>query len=286
MWKKKSLLLLIVFAFVANIVVWGAVFAAKSPRELTVAFLNVGQGDAIFIEAPDGNQMLVDAGPNGSVLRGLGKEMSFFDRYIDVAVATHPDGDHISGMLDVLPRYQVGLALISGAHADTDLDDEFADLRKKEGVKTLEARSGMTVDLGSGVIFEIISPSSDTSNMKTNYASIVGKLTYGSTSFMLTGDAPAEVEQTLVDRYGSKLHADILKAGHHGSKTSTSNIFLTAVDPEYTVISVGLHNPYGHPAPETVNRILESGSKILYTYSNPVGVVFQSDGNHIFLEKS
>src|SRR3989344_9310935 len=146
---------------------------------LTVAFLDIGQGDAIFIDAPSGNQMLIDGGPGKSVLRELSKVMPFYDRSIDVVVATHPDADHISGLNDVLNKYKVALFVEPGVESDTAVYKELKNEVAAKNIKIVEARWGMSVDLGNGTILEILFPVLDPTGMETNMASIVARLVYG-----------------------------------------------------------------------------------------------------------
>lgn len=282
--RKNLLLALVIVVILLNALVWGRVLSTAGEPRLTVSFLNVGQGDAIFIEAPNGNQMLIDAGKNGQVMRALSEHMSFFDRYIDVLLVTHPDADHLGGMLDVLSRYGSGAALVSGARSELSLDERFRRELEERGIPKRVVSEGVIVDLGGGVVFEIVAPprAADTSTMEPNDASIVGKLSYGRTAFLLTGDAPKSVEKYLSFHYGKRLSSQVLKAGHHGSNTSTGDLFLSVIDPEYTIISAGIPNDYGHPDPRTIARILESGSKIRHTVKRD-GVTFESNGKRLFL---
>ncbi len=266
-----------------------AYIAVKEGRgeKLTVAFLDVGQGDAIFIESPNGNQMLLDAGPGKSVLRELSKIMPFYDRSIDVLLATHPDADHIGGMPDVLEKYKVSLFLEPGVEGDTSLYKELElqiEKRESQGkIEKLEARRGMVVDLGSGAILEILFPAIDPEGMETNTASIVARLVYGASEFLLTGDSPSNIEDYLVSQNCTEtncafgLDADVLKAGHHGSKTSTSREFVSTVSPEYAIISAGKDNRYGHPHPEVLETLTTTGAKILRTDTSG-RIIFESDG--------
>lgn len=270
-------------------------FANRESRAgiLTVAFLDVGQGDSIFIEAPNGNQMLIDGGIGRGVLRELGKVMPFYDKSIDVVVATHPDADHIGGLNDVLERYKVDLFMEPGVESNTsvykELKKRVADKEIKEQIKIIEARRGMVVDLGRGVLFEIIYPIYDTKGMETNTASIVGRLIYGENSFMLTGDSPKNIEEYLVSTMCqgasltcTNLKSDVLKAGHHGSKTSTSDSFTKAVSPQYAVISSGKNNRYGHPHQEVLDILEKYNVQVLNT-ADLGRIIFKSDGNRIKL---
>lgn len=250
-------------------------------RVLTVAFLDIGQGDAIFIEAPTGNQLLIDGGPGKSILRELSKVMPFYDRSIDVMIASHPDADHISGLNDVLEHYKVDLFLEPGVEGDTTIYKELNSRLERLKIKKLEARRGMVVDLGEGAQLEIIFPVTDPSGMETNTASIVARLVYGENEFLLTGDSPSNIEEYLVSLECPKcpltLESDVLKAGHHGSKTSTSDIFVQAVSPDFAIISAGKDNRYGHPHPEVIDTLTKHKTKILRT-DEQGRIVFESDG--------
>lgn len=254
---------------------------------LTVAFLNIGQGDAIFIESPSGNQALIDAGPGKNVLREISKIMPFYDRSIDILLATHPDADHVGGMPDVLEKYKVGLFLEPGVDSDTSLYQELKskimNYESSGKIRKIETRRGMVIDLGAGAILEILFPIADPANMETNTASIVSRLVYGENEFLLTGDSPSNIEEYLISRSCKEkncpfgLEADVLKAGHHGSKTSTSEIFVKAVAPQYAVISAGKDNRYGHPHREVLDILEKAGVEILRTDIDGQ-IIFKSNG--------
>jgi len=253
---------------------------------LTVAFLNVGQGDAIYIEAPSGNQMLIDGGPSKSVLRELSKIMPFYDRSIDVVLATHADQDHVGGLPDVLKKYKVNIFMESGVPGESSSYEELEKIvaereisssspESRTGIKKVFARRGMSVDLGNGAILQILFPDRDPSGMETNMSSIVARLVYGENEFLFTGDSPIAIENYLVSLDGTQ--NDVLKVGHHGSKTSTNAGFVSAVSPEYAVISVGKDNRYGHPNQEVLDTLNNFGAKILRT-DEQGRIVFKSDG--------
>src|SRR3989344_5060951 len=179
----------------ANIFVW----TLPTHSGLAVSFLNIGQGDAIFIESPTGVQMLIDGGPpDGSVLRELGKAMPFFDRTIDAVVETHPDQDHIGGLPDVFERYKVKTFLEPGIPNDTGATRALARAAEEEqNVTRVLARSGMRLMLGGGAYADILFPDRDVSGVETNTGSIVMRIVYGDTSFILTGDSPQAIEKYL-----------------------------------------------------------------------------------------
>jgi len=277
--KKNGKWLILGVLLVATILIWYVVILESPSGELKIYFLNIGQGDATLIEAPNGNQMLIDGGPDKSILTELGKILPFYDRKIDVLVATHPDQDHVAGLTYVLDRYKVERVLEPGVSSETAV---YQNLEKKimdKGVTKTLARRGMTVDLGSGAVFKILFPDRDVSGLETNSASIVGRVVYGDNSVMLTGDSPKSIESYLVSIDGQNLKSDILKAGHHGSKTSSSDTFVGFVSPTYAVVSVGEDNRYGHPNQEILDLFKEFEISILRTdESGTIG--FKSDGSN------
>lgn len=256
---------------------------------LTVAFLDVGQGDAIFIESPSGNQMLIDGGPGRQVLGALSKVMPFYDRSIDVVLATHSDQDHIGGLPDVIDKYEAGLFLESGLAASSSTYLSLEGKIERLKIKRLEIRRGMEVNLGNGAILQILFPDRDPTGMETNTASVVARLVYGENEFMLTGDSPQSIEnyltfqEDLKSSVGNSLQSDVLKAGHHGSKTSSSQNFVAKVAPQYAVVSVGKDNKYGHPNQETIDIFNNFDAKILRT--DELGtIIFKSDGQNLKIE--
>lgn len=267
----------------ANFFIWNAIFIETRNGILTVVFLDAGQGDAIFIEAPNGNQVLIDGGPNKSVLRQLSKVMPFYDRSIDIVIATHPDKDHIGGLPDVLQRYTVDFILESGAKNDTGISRAFESAILQNKIKRIFAKRGMAITLGDDVFLNILFPDRDVSEVESNTASIVAQLVYKNTEFMFTGDSPKTIEEYLVFLDGEKLRSDVLKVGHHGSKTSSSESFVGYVSPEYAIISAGADNSYGHPHKEVVEILNQFGSAILNTKDNGA-IIFKSDGENIVVK--
>lgn len=267
--------------FAATILVWYAVFA-ESRNGLTVAFLDVGQGDSILIETNTGQQILIDGGPNKKVLEGLSKIMPFYDRSIDVIIATHPDGDHIGGLPEVLSRYDVDVVIEPGVESDTAVSKTLENLIKEKNIKKVLARRGMKLDLSDNAYLLILFPIGDVSKWDTNNASIVAKLVYGKTSFLFTGDSPQKIENYLASVDKENLDTDVLKVGHHGSKTSSSESFMGYTSPEYAVISVGKDNKYGHPNKEALDILEKFGVKILRT-DLISSIIMKSDGENIVL---
>ena len=265
---------------VATFFVWYEVLAREGPGVLTVAFLDVGQGDAIFIEAPNGSQVLIDGGVGMSVVRALGSIMPWHDRSIDVVIATHPDLDHIGGLPEVLARYDVGMVLESGVIDEGADQQAFLAAVEREGLATVHARHGMVLALDEDVHLTILFPDTDVSYFEPNTASIVARLSYGNTAFLFTGDAPASIETYLAGRYGEYLASDVLKLGHHGSRTSTHELFVGFVAPRYGIVSASCGNSYGHPHADVLDTLARFDVTVLQTCTEGT-IVFTSDGTKV-----
>lgn len=275
--KRHPLLFIVSVLFVADALLLAASFTHER-GVLRVSFLSVGQGDAVFVEAPNGNQLLYDAGPpSGAVLRALGEVLPFWDRSIDVAVFSHPDMDHIGGFLDVFDRYKVAVVLEPGASSTNGVWAEVEHAITERSIAHVIARKGMTIDLGDGVQADILYPDRDMTSMETNSASIVLRIRYGETSFLLSGDLPKNLEEYEVSVYGDQLHADVLKLGHHGSHTSSSEVWLRAVAPDVAIVSAGKGNRYGHPHQDVLALLEKLHIPYLITF-NEGTITFSSDG--------
>ncbi len=256
-------------------------------EKLQVAFLDVGQGDATFIESPTGTQVLIDGGKGGMVLSKLSEVMGFFDRDIDMIVATHPDMDHIGGLIGVLDRYTVHTILITENESDTPAFEAFTDRIFEEGAKILIARRGQIYDLGSGsagsTTLSILFPDRDARDFESNASSIVARLVYGESEYLFTGDAPKEIEEYLISLDAQGIASDVLKVGHHGSRTSTSEIFVNAVIPDVAIISAGKDNSYGHPHGE-VTKLLTARGIAQKNTADLGSIVSVSDGKEIYFK--
>jgi competence protein ComEC len=238
----------------------------NQPNNLEVVFFNVGQGDSIFIETPQGYQVLLDGGPDSTVLKELEKEMPLFDRTIDLIILSHPDSDHIIGLLEVLKRYEVGHILWTGIEKDSSEVEEWNSLLEKEGAEIFIAKENLRISFGDSDL-DILYPFNSLENEiidNVNNSSIVFKLIYGNTSFLFVGDIYKEIEAEVLSKK-INVNADILKIAHHGSKTSTSEDFLIAVSPNAAVISCGEDNSYGHPHSEVLDLLNKYGINIFRT---------------------
>jgi competence protein ComEC len=279
--QKNSLALLGIFVGIAVVSMVYA-FGFFHPNELRVTFLDVGQGDAILITAPNGRELLIDSGPDQSVLDQLGTTKSFFDRTIDIVMATHSDKDHIGGFPYLFDQFTIPMVIESEISSPTLIDKSVTEKVLTEQSDRLIARSGerIILDPKHGVVIDILFPDQNTTGWETNEASVVTKVSYGNTSFLLTGDSPNEVENHLVKTYGPQLRSNVLKLGHHGSKTSSSQDFLETVHPEIAIVSAGLGNKYGHPNPEVIERVESVNAQIIET-STAGNITCRSDGHMV-----
>jgi len=267
-------------------VLLGLTIGQMPDRRLHVVFLDVGQGDAILITTPRGQQVLVDGGPSPAALfAALGKSMPFWDHSIDVVVSTHADGDHITGLVSLLERASVGGWIDNGLEESDPLVQECLRRLDTQGIERHITVAGERFDLGEGIYLETLHPRGGEAQMgsiSSNNSSVVLLLQHGANSFLLTGDVESETERALIHS-AQVLQADVLKVAHHGSGGATSGEFLDAVDPSFAVISVGIDNRSGHPAPETLER-LASVHDLLVLRTDLQGTVeFVSDGQQIWV---
>lgn len=252
-------------------------------KYLTVAFLDVGQGDAIFVESPGGVQILIDGGSGRQILRSLNTVMPIWDRSIDIIIATHPDKDHIGGLSFVLDRYNVETVMTYPPLSDSSHVEMFARSLAQESMAMIIPVRGQVLEVEENLTLSILFPDRLVYGVDSNTASVIGRLEYHDFSVLLMGDAPKVVERTITDHYGGELRSDILKVGHHGSDTSSAAEFIAAVSPEYAVIQAGQDNSYGHPHREVLKRLGERG---VHTYCTceEGSVVFTTDGEKVHIQ--
>lgn len=266
MFKKSFKYIVVLFLIAVAGVLGSMLWLWKSDFDATkVVFLDVGQGDAILI-SQGSNQMLIDGGRSGKVLlERLGEYMPFWDSQIETVVATHPDEDHIGGLVDAVDTYRVGVFLDTKMKSETAVYKALQEAKLSRNVEDREVFSGLSVTFPDGGKIETLYPHesfTDSRSKDTNATSIVMKLTAASgKTFLFTGDLPSE-QEPMIDTAG---HIDVLKAGHHGSKYSSLNEFLERLKPKDTILSVGLKNRYGHPSPETLDRLENIHARIFRT---------------------
>lgn len=250
----------------------------QRPSGLRIAFLDVGQGDAIFIQSPTGVQILIDGGPDSSVVRELSQAMPLWDRSINALVVTNPDQDHFAGFLDVLERYDVARVFESGTAKDSATYKALQRRIVEEGATRTLPKRGEVLDLGGGVSLRVLFPDRDVSGLDSNPGSLIMQLSYGSTTALLTGDTIEAVENFVVALDGRALTSQILKLGHHGSRTSSGEKLLDAVLPEVAIVSASCDNSYGHPHEEVLARLAARSIPYLWTCKEGT-IEFVSDGN-------
>lgn len=257
--------------------------------DLTVAFINVRQGDGTVIQTPDGKTIVIDAGVGSSTYSSYDAGSMVMAPYldekgikkIDMVVATHPDWDHIGGIPYILENYEVGMVLDCGVPHTTEAYKKYQDLVAKKGIKYVIASQGQVLDWGDCVKAEVLAPVGSIEKRQgakdLNNTSVVIRLSYGDVSFMMVGDCGTEQEETITPVYGPGLKSTILRAGHHGSDTSSGEEFVNLVSPEVVVISAGKRNKFGHPKQSVIDKFESMGSRIYRTdYSGTV--IVKTDG--------
>ncbi|MBI4312498.1 MAG: ComEC/Rec2 family competence protein, partial [Chloroflexi bacterium] len=241
----------------AGYLAWTAAATLPDGR-LHVTILDVGQGDAILIQTPEGHHVLVDGGPSPALLgEKLGERMPFWDRSLELVALSHYHEDHLAGLVEALERYNVATVLDNPLRQEGSLAAQWRAAARAEGATLLEARAGMEVRMGDGVTVKTLWPPATllgSGEEAVNYNSTVLRLQYGDFSLLLPGDLAQEGEAVMVDG-GAGVRSSALKVGHHGSATSSGSSFLAAVRPLVAVVSVGAGNPYGHPSAEATGRI-------------------------------
>lgn len=244
---------------------------------LEVHFIDVGQADSIFVSLPDDKCMLIDAGNNKDgedVVSYIRKEG--FDT-IDYLIGTHPHADHIGGMDDVIENFNIGKIYMPKAYTNSRTYEEVLEQIKNKNYKINTAQKGAIIFENDDIKAEILSPEDKEYEEINNY-SIVVKMTFGETVYLFTGDAEAEIEEKIAGEFD--VDCDVLKVGHHGSKTSSTKGFISEASPEYAVICVGEDNEYGHPAEKVINLLKKTGAEI-YRTDTDGDVIFLSDGKNI-----
>lgn len=245
---------------------------------LTVDFIDIGQGDAILITAPEGTTMLIDAGDNSEEDRMVKYLQDRGIKRLDYVVGTHPHADHIGGLDAVILNFDIGEIYMPKKVHNTKTFEDVLLAVKEKGYKINTAKAGVTFDLGEGVVAQMVAPVSDSYSNMNDYSAVI-RVSYGDTSFLFTGDAEKAAEYEMIDgKY--PIDATVLKVGHHGSTSSTTKAFLEAVNPDFGVISSKKGNSYGHPHEEIIERLEEAN--VTYYSTQDVGTIIAvTDGQTI-----
>lgn len=273
--------------FIATILIWATIFTLPD-KYLHVSFLDVGQGDAILIQTPSGQNILIDGGPSPQALcLELSKILPFWERTIDLVISTQPQADHITGLVEILRRYEVKQIIEADINYSSAIYQEWLDVINNNHVKHNTVEAGQIINLGSDIRIEVLNPppelfegtSSDTDNN-----GLVLRLDWEQISFLFTADIRHEAELNLIMQRAN-LRSTVLKIAHHGSNTSTSIRFLSLTDPEIAVISVGSENSYGHPHAEIINILVSDiGDNKIYRTDISGTIELITDGNRLWVK--
>ena len=268
---------------IAAAILWFRV-ASGPDGYLHVHFLDIGQGDSILVVTPSGRQALIDGGPDGdTVSQALADTLPGGDRSLDLVAMTHLDSDHSNGLLEVLDRYTVGVVLFGPQPPGGTMQAQWQDRLQKHGVAPVEVYAGYVIELGDRVELQVLNPAAGSPFVDSNNDSLALRLTYGDASVLLAADIESEAEERLVDSE-VELQSTVLKVAHHGSNTSTTQGFLNAVGPAIAVVSAGLDNPYGHPAPAVMDRLEAAvGAENVYRTDRDGSIEVVSDGTSVWV---
>lgn len=286
--EAKKLLKLLCLLALISVGVWYYFGLAKAapPSLAEIAYLDVGQGDSELITLPPDYQILIDGGPGDQVIDQLNVEMPLGDRTIELMVNSHPDADHLAGLLSVLREYEVKQILMPDVAKDTLMYKEWMQLIESKHIPYQRLREPATIPLRDEVRIDILHPSTQTMlpNMAANDWSVIMRLQVGQTSFLFTGDIEGGVEEAVVEHETPALASDVLKVAHHGSHTSSTEAFLQAVQPTLAIMEVGRDNRYGHPHADVLQRYAQLHIPVLRTDQEGT-IVLSSDGTTISREK-
>ena len=264
--------------------------AEKQKRGLmSVTFLNVGQGDSTLVQTPSNTIVIIDTGPSNNVMKEISDYLHFFNRRIDLVISTHQHTDHIEGMLILLDKYNISY---HSSNFRENLSRTAQNVLRKlneNKVNQIMVQAGdrIIVDENFGIYLDVLWPTEKIPITDDNEASVSVILVYGDIGFIITGDAGVKTESYLVDEFGDKLDINVLKLGHHGSRTSTSLKFLEATKPEYAIISASENNRYGHPHQSVLDNLLKYKNKKLedWVFETKNGSIkFWTNGEQIWLD--
>ena len=258
---------------------------APSKEKIEVYFLDVGQGDSAFIKYPTGEHLLIDTGKDSKVFRSLDQVLPWYDKTIDYVLLTHGDLDHVGAMLDVIDRYKVKKVFVSEFFGEIEIEQQILRSLKDEDATVEVLVEGDTFTFGTGVSnnFQILHLDTNcfVVHQNENDCSLVGLLTYGTHTFLFTGDIGKKVETQIMNKI--KEPVTVLKVAHHGSNGSSDSAFLEKIKPQYSVLSLG-ENSYGHPHPEVLDRLRVASTTIFNTKEDAT-IVASSDGEIFEIKK-
>jgi competence protein ComEC len=280
--KVRTIASLVVIIFLT---LTGYVAFFANDRSAEIYFFDIGQGDSSLIVLPNDIQILIDGGPNMAILEKVSKAIPVYDRTIEYIILSHPHSDHLSGIVEVLKRYDVGLLIHNGVTRDNlNLYNDFEEIINKKNIKTHIVKEKMEIKFNETSYMEFYYPdaSKEFGRGDINASSIVNRLTFGGVRVLFTGDIPRDVERYLIEK-GEGIEADILKVAHQGSRTSSEEDFIIGVSPIFSVIMVGADNQYGHPHQKVLKTLERFGGEVLRTDIEG-DILFKTDGDIIIRE--
>lgn len=283
---KMRFLLIHRFKFILIVIAAAAMLSSCSPQEkeglMQVHFIDVGQGDATLIVSPDGKTMLIDAGDNSAGDTVVSYLRRHGIKSIDILVGTHPDSDHIGGLDTVIDSFEIAEFYMPRKPHTTNTFMDVLNAAKRKGLRIKEAKAGVLISIGNDVKGRFLNPRSSYSDDNNLWSAVV-RLEYAGKSFLFMGDAVVQNELEIMGA-GEKIDSDLIKLGHHGSSTSTSEDFIKSVSPDVAVISSKQNNSYGHPHKGTL-ELLKEQSILLYRTDEQGSIAFYCDGKKIWTDK-
>lgn len=278
--NNKKIIIGLLFLFIATVILWSKVLVAQEESGLDVFFYDVGQGDAIHIRNSENQDILIDGGPNSEIINKLGQNIPFYEDKIELVILTHPHEDHIAGLIHVLKKYNVEQILCSDINEASATIEEWNSIIKEKNINVKKAVMGQRIDFNQARM-DILHPSINYKTDNVNNDSVVSRLVYGETSFIFTGDAEREAEEEILSNTSDiNISSDVLKVGHHGSKSSSTKGLFSAINPVYGIISAGKDNKYNHPHEETLKK-LEDGNIEIFRTDKDGDIRCHTDGKDV-----
>jgi len=274
--NKRFAIFILFFLLIANLFAWSVVYEINQSHQFEVVFFDVGQGDAIFIKSPEGHRILIDGGSGPIILERLSEEMFFWERNMDLVILTHTHHDHVGGLIDVVSRYNIDFILWNGLLDDNSVSRAWKKTLENTSSNIKIAKAGRRIK-GQSFYIDVLYPFKHQEVKDLNLSSLVLRMVSKNGTFIFMGDAYKINEREIIEKQDFCnqnnhylcsfviLESDVLKVGHHGSRTSTSNEFLKRVNPSKAIISAGKNNSYGHPHKETLEILKNHGIRVFRT---------------------